>query len=311
VTLEGFPQGAFLAVDKPVGPTSHDVVAAVRKIFRTREVGHAGTLDPFASGALVLLLGEATRCADLLGGGVKAYRARVRLGAVTDTDDHTGKLLREHPVEVTDDAVVAALRPLTGVIQQVPPQFSAKHVDGERAHDLARAGRHVELRAVPVEVHSLRLAHRPGPRDLDLEVTCGKGTYIRALARDLGEALGCGAHLTALRRTRVGLLGEADLVTLENVTQAHARPAGELLGLLPHVELPGEEAARVLLGQAPVRGHVGPLGWARGVSGLLGCDGRLVALATANEDLSPGQPMASGLLSMGRRFPQPPRPSAR
>ncbi|HYO45644.1 MAG TPA: tRNA pseudouridine(55) synthase TruB [Gemmatimonadota bacterium] len=193
-----------LAVDKPVGPTSHDVVGAVRRSLGIRQIGHFGTLDPFASGLLVLGVGPATRLAAFCVGHSKTYRATVRLGERSDTDDSEGAI---EPVAVPEApgqaAVEKACAAWVGSVQQFPPVYSAKHVNGRRAYALARAGETVTLEAVPVRVDSIEVERYQWP-DLDIVVRCGPGTYVRALARDLGEELGTGAHCAALRRLESG-----------------------------------------------------------------------------------------------------------
>jgi tRNA pseudouridine55 synthase len=206
------PDG-LLVVDKPAGWTSHDVVARVRRLAGTRKVGHAGTLDPMATGVLVLGLGRATRLLTYVVGADKEYRATIRLGQSTSTDDAEGRTTDAvGAADVDPGALSAAVRDLTGPIEQVPSSVSAIKVDGKRAYALARAGEQVVLAARSVVVHRFEVAGpRPGVADdgtavvdLDATVVCSSGTYVRALARDLGAALGVGGHLVALRRTRVG-----------------------------------------------------------------------------------------------------------
>lgn len=224
----------FLNIAKPAGLTSHDVVARVRRLAgRGVKVGHAGTLDPAATGVLPVALGAATRLIEHLADARKGYVGRVRLGATTTTDDAEGEVLETRPVPPFDEATIeAALAPLRGAIMQVPPMYSALHHEGRRLYDLARAGQTLELAPRPVVVHRLDWA-RDGA-DLLLTVECGKGTYIRSLARDLGVALGCGAHLAALERTFVGPFHLAGAVTLDALL---ADP-----GLLPAALLPPETA---------------------------------------------------------------------
>ncbi len=197
------PDG-LLVVDKPGGWTSHDVVARSRRLARTRKVGHAGTLDPMATGVLLLGLGRATRLLGHLALTTKGYDATVRLGATTVTDDAEGEVVQVRDASaVTDEALRSALAALTGELDQVPSAVSAVKVDGVRSYARVRAGEAVELAARRVVVSRLDLLERRGD-ELDVAVECSSGTYVRALARDLGEALGVGGHLTALRRTRVG-----------------------------------------------------------------------------------------------------------
>lgn len=211
------PDGLLL-VDKPEGPTSHDVVRMVRKALRTRRVGHAGTLDPFATGLLPCCIGRATRLVRFFSGSEKTYTGVIRLGFATDTGDCTGEALTPErdltgAVRRAADAVAAHL---TGEIDQVPPMYSAKKIDGVPLHRLARRGEEVERRPVRVRVRDWQL-EIVDERSLRFSVTCSSGTYVRVLAQDLGEMLGCGAHLASLRRTRIGPLSVADAV-----------PAGEL-----------------------------------------------------------------------------------
>ena len=194
----------IVVVDKPPGLTSHDVVGRLRRTFRTRKVGHAGTLDPMATGVLVCGVERGTKLLGHLALDTKAYAATIRLGAATTTDDAEGEVLASADASaVTDAAVAAGIAALTGAIEQVPSSVSAIKVDGRRAYARVRAGEEVVLAARPVTVSEFALLARRGD-DLDVVVECSSGTYVRALARDLGAALGVGGHLTALRRTRVG-----------------------------------------------------------------------------------------------------------
>ncbi len=197
----------FLNIDKPLGLTSHDVVARVRRLVgRTVKVGHAGTLDPAASGVLPVAVGQATRLIEYLTDARKGYRAQVALGSTTTTDDAEGEVLTQQPVPpLSRAALEAALHPLRGAILQVPPMYAALHHAGKRLYELARAGEVVERAPRPVTIYRLALLDwQPERALLTLDVACSKGTYIRALARDLGQALGCGAHLAGLQRTFVG-----------------------------------------------------------------------------------------------------------
>jgi tRNA pseudouridine55 synthase len=214
------PSG-ILVVDKPSGWTSHDVVARVRRLAGTRKVGHAGTLDPMATGVLVLGLGAGTRLLTYLVGADKVYRATIRLGASTVTDDAEGDVLAVADASgVLDADVDAAVRALTGAIEQRPSAVSAIKVDGQRSYARVRAGEQVELAARPVTVHRFDVLVRrrsEGHLDLEVEVEVSSGTYVRALARDLGQALGVGGHLTALRRSRVGPFDLAGAQTLDQL----------------------------------------------------------------------------------------------
>lgn len=205
----------FLNIDKPLGMTSHDVVAGVRRHIRLKRVGHAGTLDPLASGVLVVCVGLATRLSDYVMHTTKGYQARVRLGIVTDTYDAEGEILREaDPSGIDRDQVEAALSQFTGQIEQVPPMYSAIKKDGKKLYELARAGETVDLPARSVYIESLKISAWDGP-EFTLDVRCGSGTYIRSLAYDLGEALGVGAHLSGLIRTQSGAFSVAEAVPME------------------------------------------------------------------------------------------------
>lgn len=247
--------GGVVPVDKPAGPTSHDVVAAARRALGTRRVGHTGTLDPFATGLLMLCVGPATRLVEFLTGLPKTYLARVRLGVSTTTDDLEGEAeaTSERWRDLSLGDVERALAPLRGRTLQTPPRFSAKKVAGEAAHYRVRRGEQVVLAPVAVEVYDLAL-ERWAPPEVDLLVRCSSGTYVRALARDLGEALGTGAHLAALRRTAVGsfavegALHPAELVDAEAVARVWLSPAAALAHL-PSVEVDAEAAARLAHGR--------------------------------------------------------------
>ncbi|NCC30471.1 MAG: tRNA pseudouridine(55) synthase TruB [Chloroflexia bacterium] len=208
----------FLNLDKPPGMTSHDVVASIRRMVgRGIKVGHAGTLDPAATGVLPIALGQATRLIEYLSDAHKGYRGLVRLGITTTTDDAEGEICNQQPVPpLTDAQIEAAVARLRGAIMQVPPHYSALHHQGRRLYDLARAGETVTLPPRPVMIYHL-VWHRLGEDTLSLEVTCGKGTYIRALARDLGATLGCGAHLATLERTFVGHFSLANALPLNTL----------------------------------------------------------------------------------------------
>ncbi len=239
-------------MDKPSGPTSHDVVARVRRIFGIRAVGHSGTLDPFATGLLVLLLGRATRLARFVEAVPKTYRAVARLGSRTDTDDRTGATLGQ-PVDprcLDEVAVRAAIAGLAGERRQRPPAYSAKRIGGERSYRLARRGQAVELAEVPVTVHRIELLEWCAP-DVAFRATVSAGTYVRALARDLGEALQVGGHLVELRREAIGRLKVEDAVPLERLEPGTPLvPLRIVLGDLPAVALDEAEQAAVRHGRA-------------------------------------------------------------
>jgi len=275
------PAGGLVIVDKPAGLTSHDVVARVRRLARTRRVGHAGTLDPMATGVLVLGVERATKLLGHLTGTDKGYAATIRLGLSTVTDDAEGEVTGGSPAAgVTEDAVRAGLATLTGAQQQVPSAVSAVKVGGRRAYARVRAGEEVELAPRRVTVSRLELLglRRPAPDlvDLDVEVDCSSGTYVRALARDLGAALGVGGHLTALRRTRVGPFTLADALTLDELA---ARPDPVVVPLdaavaasFPRRDLDPDEAGRLAHGgRLEQVGRPGPYG-------AFDPDGRAVAL---------------------------------
>jgi tRNA pseudouridine55 synthase len=240
-----------LVVDKPAGPTSHDVVDRVREALGVRRVGHTGTLDPFATGVLPVCIGKATRLARFLAESDKAYRATVRLGFATATDDFTGEpLSAPRPVAVTAADVRRACASLTGEILQLPPAYSAKRVEGRRMYALARRGAAVARVPVPVAVRSLELLAHGGDH-LEVAVRCSAGTYVRALARDLGDALGTGAHLAALRRTEAGGFGLEHAIAWEALDGAADRliPLERVLPNLPAVRVGAEGVAAVRHGR--------------------------------------------------------------
>ena len=208
------PEGLLL-VDKPAGITSHDVVMLVRRVYGEKSIGHLGTLDPFATGLLILLIGRATRLANFIETEPKIYEATIAFGTETDTDDSTGISVRESSSPAWN-AVDTAIAALTGRITQTPPDYSAKSVGGVRAYDAARKGAALELAPVEVEVFDWKIRNR-GETTIDVTITCGTGTYIRALARDLGRITGSAAHLTSLRRVRSGEFSVSDAATLERL----------------------------------------------------------------------------------------------
>lgn len=278
------PGGGVLPVDKPVGPTSHDVVARARKALSTRRVGHTGTLDPFASGLLLLVVDGATRLSPYLTGMDKRYRAAARLGISTDSHDRDGAVTAESEGwrELGTDEVESALAGLRGTLLQRPPSFSAKKVAGESAHRRARRGEAVELVPVEVSVHELTLVDFDPP-SVHFEALCSSGTYIRALARDLGQALGVGAHLTALRRTAIGSFSVEDAVVVDDLAEGAPgrwitpQDALERAGL-PPVEVDAEGVRRLVHGQAIPAGSA-PAAEAVAVRDAEG----LVAIATWRE----------------------------
>jgi tRNA pseudouridine55 synthase len=268
-------------VDKPAGPTSHDVVRRVRRALGTRSAGHTGTLDPFATGLLVVLIGRATRLARFVEAQPKTYLATARLGLATDTDDRTGAPLGEAAATegITAERVRESLTGFVGAQRQQPPRYSAKHVAGERSYRLARRGEGVDPAEVAVTVHRAELLRWSAP-DATFRVTVSPGTYVRAIARDLGRRLGVGAHVTALRREAIGALSVADAVPLEQLTRGALLPVRAVLRHLPAVELdePAREAVshgRPVPAVGGPRGHVALLHAGEVVAVAQGADGWL------------------------------------
>ncbi|WP_431859893.1 tRNA pseudouridine(55) synthase TruB [Micrococcus terreus] len=254
----GTESSGLVLVDKPAGWTSHDVVGKVRRLAGTRKVGHAGTLDPMATGLLVVGFNKATRLLTSITGTDKTYLATVRLGQTTTTEDADGEILVERLANaVTEQRVLDAIADLTGHIQQVPSAVSAIKVEGRRAYDRVRSGEDVVLPSRPVTIHRFELTDFRRSEDgrivdLDVTVECSSGTYIRALARDLGEALDTGAHLTALRRTAVGPFQIADAVTVDQLTERFTATelSAAAAGLFPVRNLSHEEAVELSFGRA-------------------------------------------------------------
>ena len=231
----------ILVIDKPEGPTSHDVVARVRRALKTKRVGHTGTLDPFATGVMVVLVGQATRLAQFLDKDAKEYEAEVQFGFETDTGDRTGERKTENGQLKTEEVAVRLatvdweeiFSHFRGDIMQTPPMYSAKKIDGKKLYELARKGEDVERKPVPVRIHELELLPdqiRNPKSQIRIRVRCSAGTYIRTLAEDIGRHIGVGAHLTSLRRTTSGRFALAQAVTLDELKQ-HAEPAKLLLPL--------------------------------------------------------------------------------
>ena len=267
---KGQAVSGWLILDKPEGLTSTRAVGRVRWLYDACKAGHAGTLDPLATGILPIAFGEATKTVPFAVDGAKVYRFTVRFGVETDTDDSEGKAVETSELRPTSEEIEAALPQFTGDISQVPPRYSALKVDGARAYDLARDEEEFELAARTVTVYRLELVDRPDPDHCVLETRCGKGTYVRALARDLGRALHCLGHVSALRRTRVGGFGEAEAVTLEAVEAAAEESREAVLALLKPVEtalqdlpalnLSSSDAGRLRQGQAVLlRGRDAPI----------------------------------------------------
>jgi tRNA pseudouridine55 synthase len=306
---KGKPVHGWLILDKPAGMTSTQAVGLVKHLFDAQKAGHAGTLDPLATGILPIALGEATKTVSFAVDGSKAYRFTVRWGAETTTDDAEGEVAVTSEHRPRLDAIEALLAEFIGEISQVPPQFSAIKIQGERAYDLAREGETVEIEARTVRIEDLRIVDMPDDATTVFTAACGKGTYVRALARDLGRRLGCYGHVIALRRTEVGPFGEDDAVTRAELeaASAAARRADDDAGVaqvalagsrpraLSDLLLPVEavladvaglvvssaDAARLQRGQAViVRGRDAPI-----LSGpfYAMCKGRLVALGEAEQ----------------------------
>jgi len=276
----------WLVLDKPAGMTSTQAVSVVRRLFDAQKAGHAGTLDPLATGVIPIALGEATKTVPYAVEGEKGYRFTVRWGVETDTDDAEGRVAENSDSRPEKRAIEDLLPQFVGEILQRPPAFSAIKVDGARAYDLARAGEMVELAARPVQIASLALTAMPDNETAVFEAACGKGTYVRALARDMGRQLGCLGHVIELRRTRVGTFPEADAVAMASLQAASGRGEDALEALLLPVEaalsgLAGfdvarKDAARLLQGQPVIiRGRDAPPELA---ACYTMCSGQLIAL---------------------------------
>ena len=268
----------LLLVDKPAGMTSHDVVDRARRVLRTKRIGHAGTLDPFATGLLVLLVGRATRLLPYVDGDPKVYDATIRFGSETTTDDLTG-VTTATAAAPTLEEIHRALPPLTGDIAQVPPAFSAKQVDGERAYAAARRGAALDLPAVRVRVDAWDVTGWDGT-DLRATIRCGGGTYIRALARDLGRATGSAAHLASLRRVESGRFTVREAVPVDAITEDALRSALNALPAVPRVQLDDAGRTRVARGMTIAR-DANEFGE---IAALLDAAGDLVAVAARDGD---------------------------
>ena len=243
----------WLVVDKPAGLTSTAVVNKVRWALQAKKAGHAGTLDPEATGVLAVALGEATKTVPYVTDALKAYRFVVRLGQSTNTDDAEGEVIASSDARPSDDEIKAALGAFVGDIQQVPPKFSAVKIDGQRAYKLARDGEDVEIAARPLWVEELVMTDRPDADHVELEMVCGKGGYVRSIARDLGAALGCFGHVLHLRRVWSGPFEATDGLTFDQIEElartpeldAYLRPVAEGLADLPELKATPEGAARM------------------------------------------------------------------
>ena len=280
----------WVMLDKPVGMTSTYAVAVVKRLFAAKRAGHAGTLDPLASGGLPIALGEATKTVPLVMESRKVYQFTVRWGEERDTDDAEGRVIQCSTDRPAEDAVGALLPRFIGTIQQVPPRYSAVKVEGERAYDLARDGEAVELASRPVEIHQLELTAMPDADHAVFQAECGKGTYVRSLARDMGRALGCFGHVSALRRVSVGPFSENRMILLAQLEAlCHRAAIGEgnladallpvetALDDIPALAVSQADAARLQRGQAVLlRGRDAPI--FRGTV-YVTASGRLIALA--------------------------------
>lgn len=255
---KGRPIHGWLCIDKPAGITSTDVVNRVKRATQANKVGHGGTLDPLATGVLPIALGEATKTVQYVIDGTKHYRFTARFGEARDTDDRDGVVTLASANRPDDAAILAALPTFVGAIEQVPPCYAAVKVQGERAYDLARRGEVVELEARPVEIDDVRLVGRPDVDHAEFELTCGRGTYVRAVVRDLGQMLGCYAHVESLRRLRVGPFTAENAISLDALERLVADdalpqaliPVTTALEGLPSLALTGPQAERIRSGQS-------------------------------------------------------------
>jgi tRNA pseudouridine55 synthase len=288
----------MLVIDKPLGASSFDVIRRLRRLLHTRALGHTGTLDPAATGVLCVCTGWALKLMQFFDDDRKSYRATVRLGQSTETDDSEGAIVEERPVDVSQADLEAALALFLGTIEQVPPAYSAIKVAGERAYAKARRGEDVALRARPVRIDRIDLVSYEAPIAV-VDIDCGKGTYVRSVARDLGAALGCGAHLAGLRRTRSGVAEEGDAIGLDEVEARLASASGDLAALpwldtwrlldhLPSASLDDAGAAAIRQGKRVPAGVDG----VGGVGSLVRVEasaepGRLLAVARVAEGPAP------------------------
>jgi len=285
-----FDVHGWVVLDKPTGMTSTQAVTVVKRLFAAKRAGHAGTLDPLASGALPIALGEATKTVPFVMNGRKTYRFTVRWGEERDTDDAEGRVVATSDSRPTADAISALLPRFTGTIAQVPPQFSAIKISGERAYDIAREGAAVPLQPRPVEIHRLSLVQSSDPEHAEFEAECGKGAYVRALARDMGRLLGCFGHVETLRRMQVAPFTASHMISLAQLEAlchraAHGEasladallPVETALDDIPALAVSRADAARLQRGQAVLlRGRDAPV-----LSGIVyvKASGQLVALA--------------------------------
>ena len=284
---KGNPVNGWVVLDKPLGMTSTQAVGAVRRAFQAQKAGHAGTLDPLATGILPIALGEATKTVPFAVDGEKVYRFAVRWGAETTTDDAEGTVAAESAERPTRVAIEALLAQFTGEIMQVPPQFSAIKVDGARAYDLARDGETVVLEPRPVTIDALRIDAMPDAGTTMFVAECGRGTYVRSIARDMGRLLGCYGHVVELRRTRVANFDEANSVTLDALVAAaeaedprailaHLQPTEAALDSIIGIPVSSDDAARLNRGQSVLmRGRDAPI---MAGEAYAMCKGHLIAL---------------------------------
>ena len=276
------PNGIII-IDKPADWTSMDVCAKLRGILHEKRVGHAGTLDPMATGVLPVFVGQATKAVSFAENGRKVYEAVLLLGRVTDTQDTTGETLEERAVTVTEDEVRAALPRFLGEIEQIPPMYSAIKVNGQKLYDLARQGKEVARKPRRITIYDLALTEELGNGQYALRVECSKGTYIRTLCHDLGQALGCGGCMAALRRTEASGFGIGEAVTLEDAAregEALLRPLDSLFRVYPAFTIPNAALEKKCLCGNPLR-----VSLADGIYRVYGCDGTFLALSEARDGL--------------------------
>lgn len=281
-----------IVVDKPLGMTSHDVVHVIRKGSGVRRAGHTGTLDPRATGVLVVLIGPAVRLSEYVSAADKRYQATIRLGSATDTYDSEGKITHSGEVDITEERFVELLNQFKGEIEQTPPPFSAVKLQGKKAYELSRRGEAVELKPRKIKVYRLEILEWDMP-DVTIDVLCSSGTYVRSLAHDIGTALGCGAHLIGLRRTKSGRFTLRDAIPLEELKLAFVKgdwykyliPAAEALSDWTAVELNGEQLLKVRNGHRIPAQTDAPL-MARGVNE----QGELVAVLEKSVETNEWQP---------------------
>jgi tRNA pseudouridine55 synthase len=288
-------QSGILLIDKSEGPSSAQVVSRVKRLFEAKKVGHLGTLDPFASGLLLVGINEGTKIADIFLGGAKSYRGIMILGVETDTQDVTGKVVRERSVPAIDETDLRSLEEkFTGELQQVPPMFSALKKHGVRLYRLARQGKEIPREPRNVKVEALRI-NKVADAELEFEVTCSRGTYVRTLAADMGQALGCGAYLKTLRRMACGHLKVEQSVTIEELERQFGRDSIPLISLraalnpMRMVDWDGRLLARLRLGQQHVLAQIGERREAERLVGIVDPHGELAAIAEWTEDFPEGR----------------------